>query len=293
MKTPANPLRIRRNVTTPKADEKIEIYTDGSSLLNGWENSTAGIGNWHREDSMRNVALKLSGPAQTNQRAELAAILAALQFNSSDDDLLIYSDSLTSLSTICHKLQRYEDIGWNKVKNSDILMQITDELRTRQGTCEFQWVKAHENNEGNNMADELANQGRIGDDYFILGESNCANSRAIHDGARLCALEMKDIYSILTARLTDGKGEIKRAERIEEAKEMTEIETGLRPSTENIVERIWRLPTYPRARDLIWSITVGRIKLGKYWQHIPDLEARAYCTACEENEVTEMKHISG
>jgi hypothetical protein len=99
---------------------------------------------------------------------------------------------------------------------------------------------------------------------------------------------MKDIYSILTARLTDGKGEIKRAERIEEAKEMTEIETGLRPTTENIVERIWRLPTYPRARDLIWSITVGHIKLGKYWQHIPDLEARAYCTACEENEVTEV-----
>jgi ribonuclease HI len=288
LKTPGNPLRIRHNATTPRRDHKIEIHTDGSAELNGWENSTAGIGNWYGEDSDQNLGLKLDGIVQTNQRAELTAILAALRSNSSDDDLLIYSDSLTSLNILCNKIEHYEDMGWHNVKNANILMDIVDELRTRQGTCEFMWVEAHTNNEGNNRAEELANLGRLGDDTFITTETNSTNSRAIHDGARLSALTMKDIYSILTERLTKGKGEIPHPERLDEAKVELARETGLQPTTEKIIEGIWKLRTYPRTRDHIWNMALGRIKLGTYWSHIPDYEHRAFCTACKEHGAEEV-----
>ncbi|KIM20577.1 hypothetical protein M408DRAFT_31572, partial [Serendipita vermifera MAFF 305830] len=112
----------------------------GSANNNGWENSTAGIGIWHAPNSDRNYALRLPGDGQSNQRAELAAILLALQTNSKDD-ILIYSDSQTNLDGICKRIKTWEDLGWHNVKNTDLLMEILALLRTRPGTCEFQWVK--------------------------------------------------------------------------------------------------------------------------------------------------------
>lgn len=286
--TPQNPARTRQILATPRAEERITIYTDGSSKLNGWENSTAGIGNWHATDSDRNISLKMPNTGGTNQRAELAAILCALQSNY-NDDLLIISDSLTSLKMIRNDLSKYEDRAWHGVKNADILMQILVEIRTRPATCELKWIKAHNVSEGNNMADKLADAGRLSDDILFINEVNPNTVRALHDGARLSALKMRDIYSLIRKISTEGKNNPLHPENIDDAKDMLELVSGFRPTTHKLINGTWKLGIPNRLKDHIWNMLLGRIKTGNYWKHIPGYEDRTYCLHCTKNGIREVE----
>lgn len=145
----------------------------------------------------------------------------------------------------------------------------------------------------NNEADKLADIGRQSEDEFFAYTADPTTSRALHDGARLNALEMRDVYSILVKRLTKEKGEIRHPEHLEDAKILIQEETGLKPTTEKMINGIWKLGVYNRAKDLIWNLMIGKIKCGQYWRHIEGKEDRAYCKFCEAKglfEVEETEH---
>jgi len=60
--------------------------------------------------------------------------------------------------------------GGSKVNIDDLLKGILIRLRTRPARTAFTWVKGHEENYGNNRADELANTGRITDSQTRMDE---------------------------------------------------------------------------------------------------------------------------
>jgi ribonuclease HI len=76
---------------------------------------------------------------QTNNRVELGAILETLCQNR-EDDLVIESDSLSSLRAICSLSEGYEDKNWTGVQNSDLLKSILIQLRTRPARTSIKWV---------------------------------------------------------------------------------------------------------------------------------------------------------
>lgn len=146
-------------------DNTIEIYTDGTCLNNGKENSIATIGIYFPNKEYENISkklkdLKLLGfddRAHTNNTGELFAILEALNIVKNENKFIkIYSDSLYSINTITKV--------WNRNKNLDILYEI-DNLNNNYVknngtlfTINFEWVKGHTGNkDGNYYADELAN----------------------------------------------------------------------------------------------------------------------------------------
>lgn len=53
--------------------EVVKIYTDGAASCNGREEATAGWGVWFEDEELRhfNESMRLQGPLQTNNRAEL------------------------------------------------------------------------------------------------------------------------------------------------------------------------------------------------------------------------------
>jgi ribonuclease HI len=169
-------------------------------LNNGWENATVGVGVWYADNSYHNIALKLKTQGTktvSNSRAELGAILEALRQNE-DDDLVIESDSLTSLRAICNLSNTHEDLNWSGIRNADLLKGILIRLRTRLAKTSFRWVKGHANNYGNNQADHLANAGRESEFSLRADEEDWLSSHpALQDGARLQTLEAKHIYDIL------------------------------------------------------------------------------------------------
>jgi ribonuclease HI len=109
----------------------------------------------------------LKGLPQTNQRAELTAILRALEIAPSTQDVHIYTDSRYSIDCSEKWHKNWEKNGWKTslggdVVNKDVIQGILSKKREREelgSATKFTWVKGHNNDPGNVAADQLANQG--------------------------------------------------------------------------------------------------------------------------------------
>jgi ribonuclease HI len=138
--------------------EKIVIYTDGGCRGN------PGIGGWGVWLRYGDHDKKMKGTEKdtTNNRMELTAAIKALEtIKSKDIDIDLYTDSKYVMNGIKDWIKGWKAKGWKTaakkpVKNVD-LWQRLDELNGTH-TVHWHWVKGHSGNEGNDMADELANQ---------------------------------------------------------------------------------------------------------------------------------------
>ncbi|KAM0510958.1 hypothetical protein ACHAPE_010348 [Trichoderma viride] len=161
------PILKDSEVDTKPRENVLDIYTDGSSLANGRKGARAGLGVYFGENDPRNLAEKLLGEKQTNQAAELMAMLRALESVPEAQTVRIHSDSQYSIKCVTEW-----PIGWKKknwktasnedVKNSEIIRPILkkmDERTKAGGNTYFQWVKGHAANPGNIAADRLAVMG--------------------------------------------------------------------------------------------------------------------------------------
>jgi ribonuclease HI len=105
----------------------------------------------------------LQGDTQTNQRAELTAILRALETVDLTQDLEIRTDSKYSIQCVTEWYINWEKNGWKTrsgpVKNQDLVQLVRDKLDEREnvgGRTQFIWVKGHDTDQGNIAADQLA-----------------------------------------------------------------------------------------------------------------------------------------
>ncbi|KAK7744719.1 hypothetical protein SLS62_010076 [Diatrype stigma] len=144
------------------------IYTDGSSRSNGRVGAAAGVGVYFGTGDPRNISEPLEGEVQTNQRAELTAILRAVEGVSVTQDIRIYSDSKYSISCVTEWYKSWEKNQWRTregpVKNRDLVEAIRAKIEERDaaGThTYFQWVKGHAADAGNVAADTLAVKGAM------------------------------------------------------------------------------------------------------------------------------------
>lgn len=114
----------------------------------------------------RNISERLQGEPQTNQRAELTAILRALESVDDTQDVEIRTDSKYSIQCVTEWYASWERNGWKTrdgpVKNQDLVQAIREKLKQREGKggqTQFIWVKGHASDKGNIAADHLAIQG--------------------------------------------------------------------------------------------------------------------------------------
>ncbi|KAL2149081.1 hypothetical protein VTH82DRAFT_1767 [Thermothelomyces myriococcoides] len=141
----------------------VVIYTDGSSLGNGRNGASAGVGVYFGPGDPRNISERLEGEKQTNQRAELTAILRALETVDLAQDVEIRTDSKYAIQCVTEWSIKWERNGWmtrgQAVKNQDLVQLVRDKLHEREtngGRTQFIWVKGHDTDQGNNAADRLA-----------------------------------------------------------------------------------------------------------------------------------------
>ncbi|EME85787.1 uncharacterized protein MYCFIDRAFT_118885, partial [Pseudocercospora fijiensis CIRAD86] len=167
--------RVKYQAVRPVKDSAIRIYTDGSSLANGSKNAWGGVGVYFGPADQRNISEPLQGTKQTNQRAELTAIVRALEVAPKDRRIVIVSDSKYAIDCVTEWFPNWQRNGWvnssrKPVENKDLIQKILDMLGERlrlnasywdhgPGGVRFEWVKGHAKDEGNNAADELATAG--------------------------------------------------------------------------------------------------------------------------------------
>lgn len=134
------------------------VWTDGSCIGAKTRHARAGAGVFWGRNCMRNRALRLPGLVQTNNRAELFAMLVAIDQSDPLRALTLYSDSEYAIRSIAEWAPARADTGWTCV-NGDLLSQICVALQRRAARVHLIWVKAHNGNANNDAADALAKQG--------------------------------------------------------------------------------------------------------------------------------------
>lgn len=135
----------------------IIYYTDGSCSPNPGPGGFAVIKNGQPHILGREAN-------STNIRMEGEAMLAALN-DSAGEACQIHTDSEFWIKTVTIWSLAWEKNGWKKkggeVKNLDLVLQLCEAYKKSQ--AELIWVRGHNNDEFNEMADDWANRARAGE----------------------------------------------------------------------------------------------------------------------------------
>lgn len=142
--------------------DSIIVYTDGSCLNNGKENAMASYGVWFGDDNPLNRNGRVPGN-QTNQRAELYAILSALRIlkiNGLLHRVQIFTDSAYACKSI-KSASTWAKRGWTTQCGTPIsnveLIRCISSLSSRFNFVDLVHVRGHIGIIGNEKADALAN----------------------------------------------------------------------------------------------------------------------------------------
>ncbi len=137
---------------------EVTIHTDGACRGNpgpgGWGVVLDGAG--------RRRTLHGGEQHTTNNRMELMAAIRALEALKRSCEVTLYTDSRYVKDGINQWLPAWKRKGWKTaagkpVKNADLWRRL-DEL-AQQHRINWQWVRGHTGNAGNELADQLANRG--------------------------------------------------------------------------------------------------------------------------------------
>lgn len=168
----------------------MEIYVDGGCRNNGRSNSVSAAAavverRWGK-DKFYKKPLPQEPYSPTNQRAEIAAIILALELGlekygqlHSDPymDVTIHSDSKYAIGCMTEWIHKWRRNGWtnaagNPVKNQDLIKKAAElhDRLDREGSVEYVWIPR----EQNVLADQLCNEAM--DDMVARGMYDSDNS---------------------------------------------------------------------------------------------------------------------
>ncbi len=137
----------------------IKVYTDGACKGN------PGPGGWGVYIQSNDEEKDLFGgnPETTNNQMEMQAALEALKYLKDKNEVIeLYTDSNYLRQGITEWIHKWKLNNWRTaakkpVANRDLWIEISD--LNENMNVEWNWVKGHAGDPGNERADELANKG--------------------------------------------------------------------------------------------------------------------------------------
>ncbi|WP_338849861.1 ribonuclease HI [Massilia sp. W12] len=137
---------------------KVEIYADGACKGN------PGKGGWGAVLIAGSHSKEMFGGEAntTNNRMELTAVIKALQALKRPCHVILYTDSQYVQKGMTEWIKGWKARGWKNaakepVKNAELWQELDAAQALHQ--VEWRWVRGHNGNAGNELADQLANRG--------------------------------------------------------------------------------------------------------------------------------------
>ena len=133
--------------------KELRIYTDGACKGNPGPGGWGAVLMWG--DHIKKVAGFESNT--TNNRMELIAAIEGLkQIKNKDLEIHLYTDSQYLKKGMTEWINMWLKNNWNnnKVKNQDLWLELNQ--LSKNLNIKWHWVKGHNGDYGNEMADELA-----------------------------------------------------------------------------------------------------------------------------------------
>lgn len=143
-----------------RVEKELHIYTDGAchAEIGGYASVIVNPAtNQHIEIA--------AGPISntTNNQMEMMAVISAMRFltkRAGPQRLLIMSDSKYVVNGITDWINNWKKNGWTNAKGMPVknanLWQMMERERNRHIMTRFQWVRGHDGNHYNEMADRAA-----------------------------------------------------------------------------------------------------------------------------------------
>jgi ribonuclease HI len=168
-------------VSKEKKENIMHVFTDGACPGNGKRNANAAWGALLVSDNGYIVLDRFSGAiplseSQTNQRAELTALLRGLEVaekqlarDTTLKKIQIWSDSQYSINCASVWGPMWKSRGWKKqggeIQHLDLIRVLVEKTQSLGFKIEYRWLKGHKGGESqrvfpwkfNHMVDELAN----------------------------------------------------------------------------------------------------------------------------------------
>lgn len=154
--------------------ERLDVWTDGACINNGKKGCVAGIGVYFGDGNSMNMSELLPFKMHSNQKAEIYAIIRALEkideeiidYDDELNEIYIYTDSKYVINSINDWIYRWMKNGWlkvdgSKVKNRKLLLMLYNKIIYFEDmgiSVILVYVRGHSGNYGNEFADRLAKQ---------------------------------------------------------------------------------------------------------------------------------------
>jgi hypothetical protein len=263
--------------------EESTAHIAGSCLNDGCDDAQAGSGVWFGPEDPRNIALKISGPNQSKQVGQLAAVLHAVQVTPPFAPLHIISSSRYIIDCFTKKLTSWEECGWIKIPNKEIIKPIVSHLRARGAITTFSRTTEPI---GLEYANSFANKGSRKMSHDVLdwkpaykfnlsGPQLSAMSQAVaYQGIQERAQPIQRLSTVINLDIT--RHAVKRV-------------TGHLPTDATIWHSIRSKDITRTIRVFLWKVLHKAHKCGDYWLKIPEFEHRGNCPDCGVED--SMAHI--
>lgn len=155
------------SIETPipsRPPEVLDVYTDGSYTSS---NGKGGVGVFFPEFPAWNVSERFTIAPITSQRAELYAIVRALQViktaavPGSKKLINLWTDSRYAYGCACEWKNKWKATNFRQgtIQNTDLILQIWSETAANSRPVQWFWVRSHNGTPGNEQADTLATTG--------------------------------------------------------------------------------------------------------------------------------------
>jgi ribonuclease HI len=138
--------------------KQVIIYTDGACRGN------PGPGGWGALITFEDSSKEMFGGKldSTNNQMELSAAIEGLAALKEPCNVDLYTDSKYVMDGITQWIHNWKKNSWRTaakkdVKNKELWQKLDELINFHQ--VQWHWVKGHSGDEGNEIADQLANKG--------------------------------------------------------------------------------------------------------------------------------------